>query len=141
MKSEKKETTKELHSVERALGNLADNLEKLTIRERVLSARHSRGLSAFHWKVHETNIEAGQLLEKAILLGAFQRNTGLRRIITSTRSKPNPDYGHSSAFEYACLKWIPKQIDGFDFIWRRKQVGEVVAYAAALRYLADHLVG
>ncbi len=128
-----------LHSVERELRRLADYLEQIQSRKRVLAARRDNGWPAFDRKIHESKIEAGELLNKAVELGGFESKKGLRRLLASRKFGANPQYGHSSAFEYTCLKWIPKQADGFDFTWKRKQVGDVTAYAIALRYLAGCL--
>jgi hypothetical protein len=130
---------KELRSIEGGLRGLADNLEHHLSRRREKTERRNRGLSAFDQRVHEYKIEAGKLLDKAVELGGFQEHGSLRRLVGSQRFKLYPDSGHRSAFEYTCLKWIPKQPDGFDFEWKRKQVGEVRAYIAAMRYLADCL--
>jgi hypothetical protein len=137
---EQEQKLKELHSVEADLRRLADYIQGLPIRKRELSARSDRGLTAFQWKMHESKIEAGQILNKAVALGGFESKRGLRRLLASKRFRVNPDYRYSSAFEDICLKWIPKQPDGFDFMWKRKQVGEIETYALALRYLADSLV-
>lgn len=140
MKARKQQQNVEgLHSVERELRMLADYLEQIQSRKRVLSARRDSGRPAFDRKIHESKIEAGELLNKAVELGGFESKKGLRRLLASRKFRVNPQYGHSSAFEYTCLRWIPKQADGFDFTWKRKQLGDVTAYAIALRYLADCL--
>ena len=136
---EEEQKVKELHSVEADLRKLADYLQQLPMRKRELSTRTDRGLTALQRKIHESKIEAGQVLTKAVALGGFESKKGLRRLLASKKFRANPDYGYSSAFEAICLKWIPKQPDGFDFIWKRKQVGELETYASALRYLADCL--
>ena len=128
---------KQLRSVESGLRGLADSLENYLPRSHRDKQRLDRGLSAFHRRVHDYKIEAGKLLDKAVELGGFRGHGSLRRLVGSRRFKLNPDFGHSSAFEYTCLKWIPRQPDGFDFLWKRKQVGEVGAYIMAMRYLAD----
>ncbi|HKO96586.1 MAG TPA: hypothetical protein VJU86_06330 [Pyrinomonadaceae bacterium] len=138
--NEAAQKVKELHSVEADLRKLADYLQQLPSRQRELSARTDGGLTALQRKIHESKIEAGQLLNKAVALGGFESKKGLRRVLASKKFRANPDYGYASAFEDICLKWIPKQPDGFDFTWKRKQVGELETYASALRYLADGLV-
>lgn len=130
---------KELRSIESGLRGLADYLERLLGRRHKLMKKLDRGLSEFDWKVHECKIEAGMLLEKGVEIGGFRGHGSLRRLVESRKFKLNPNFRHSSAFEYACLKWIPKQPDGFDFLWKRKQVGEVEACIMAMRYLADCL--
>ena len=139
MKAKEQQKVKELHSAKADLRKLADYLQDLPRRKRELSARKDRGSTALQRKIHESKIEAGQILNKAVALGGFESKRGLRRVLTSRR-RENPDYGYSSAFEDICLKWIPKQPDGFDFMWKRKQVGEIDTYALALRYLADCIV-
>jgi hypothetical protein len=131
-----KESAKELSAIASALSVLADHLEGLLARRQKLTERRERGLSALDWKAHECKVEAGQLLDKAVEVGGFRGHGSLRRLVGSRRFKLNPEFGHSSAFEYTCLKWIPKQPDGFDFLWKSKQIGEVGAYAMAMRYLA-----
>ena len=139
-KKEEEQKVKELHLVEAELRKLADYLQKLPMRNRELSARTNRGRNAFQRKIHESKIEAGQVLNKAVALGGFESKKGLRRLLASNKFRANPNFGYSSAFEDICFKWIPKQPDGFDSIWKRKQVGELETYASALRYLADCLV-
>ena len=141
MKAENQQpNTKELLLLEGAFLKLADYLEHLAARQSELSSSRDRGRSTFDRKVHESKIEAGELLDKAVAIGGFESKKGLRRQVVGRKFKYYPDFGHSNAFEYACLTWIPKQTDGFDFNWKRKQVGDVRAYALALRYLAGCLV-
>ena len=96
---EQEQKVKELHSVEADLRKLADYLQSLPSRKRGLSARKDRGLTALQWKIHESKIEAGQILNKAVALGGFESKRGLRRLLASKKFRINPDYGYSSAFE------------------------------------------
>lgn len=126
--------------IERELRQLAGNLEADLSRRKKEQKRRDAGSTPFDRRVHEYKIEAGRLLAKADELGGFQQLGRLRWIIGTWRwAKFNPDFGHSRVFVDACLNWIPKQSDGFDFEWKRKQLGDVKAYVMAMRYLADCL--
>ena len=128
---------KELTSIETGLRGLADYLEHHLSLSREDTARLGRRLSTFDLRLHQCKIEAGRLLDKAVEIGVFQDQGRLRRLIGSQRFKDNPEWGYRSAFERTCLNWIPKQTDGFDFEWKRKQVGQVRAYILGMRYLAN----
>jgi hypothetical protein len=123
----------------RELKQLADNLELDLCHRKKEQRSRDYGWTKFDTRVHEYKIEAARLLTKALDLNGFKKLGRLQRIVSSRRSSLT-DFGDASAFEYACLKWIPKQPDGFDFVWRQKQMGEVKAYIMAMRYLANCLV-
>ena len=118
---------------------MANNLERYLDRSAEAAKGLGRGLSGLDPRVHEYKIEAGSLLDKAVELGGFEEHGGLRRLVGSQRVKLYPNSGYKDAFDLACLKWIPRQPDGFDFAWKRKQVGEVKTYILAMHYLADCL--
>ena len=128
-----------LRSIAGGLLSLANNLERYLARSTEGSKGLRRGLTGLDTGVHEYKIEAGSFLDRAVELGGFAEHGGLRRLIGSQRNKLSPNWGYKDAFELTCLKWIPRQPDGFDFAWKRKQVGEVKTYILAMSYLADCL--
>ena len=128
-----------LRSIAGGLLSLANNLERYLARSNEGVKGRGRSLSGLDPRVHEYKIEAGGLLDWAVRLGGFEEHGSLRRLVGSQRDKLSPNQGYKDAFELACWKWIPRQPDGFDFAWKRKQVGEVKAYILGMRYLADCL--
>lgn len=142
-KAQKKppDSRSEILHIETQLRRLAANLEDDFVRRAKLQKRKDYGPTPFDQRFHEYKIEAGRLLAKAYELGGLRNLSALERLVGGRGpSELNPESWYSSTFEVACLKWIPKQSDGFDFKWKRKQVGDVPAYAAGMRYLADCLV-